>query len=88
MFVLWAAAVPRPCSPGPQYFSILIWIVGDAYYSYAVCIAVITWFSIISAAYEAHQNMKRLAEIAHFEWYVRSRAPGGSAWRGGRPAAS
>ncbi|PNW86612.1 hypothetical protein CHLRE_02g093700v5 [Chlamydomonas reinhardtii] len=53
-----------------QYFSILIWIVGDAYYSYAVCIAVITWFSIISAAYEAHQNMKRLAEIAHFECEV------------------
>ncbi|KAG2425624.1 hypothetical protein HYH02_014997 [Chlamydomonas schloesseri] len=53
-----------------QYFSILIWIVGDAYYSYAVCIAVITWFSIISAAYEAHQNMKRLAEIAHFECQV------------------
>ncbi|KAG2500541.1 hypothetical protein HYH03_001317 [Edaphochlamys debaryana] len=50
-----------------QYFSILIWIVGDAYYSYAVCIAAITWFSIVSAAVEAHRNMKRLADIAHFE---------------------
>ncbi|GIL93414.1 hypothetical protein Vretifemale_20808 [Volvox reticuliferus] len=53
-----------------QYFSILIWIVGDAYYSYAVCIFVITWFSIISAAVEAHNNMKRLADIAHFECEV------------------
>ncbi|EFJ40236.1 hypothetical protein VOLCADRAFT_108270 [Volvox carteri f. nagariensis] len=53
-----------------QYFSILIWVVGDNYYSYAVCIFVITWFSIISAAVEAHNNMKRLAEIAHFECEV------------------
>ncbi|GIL56505.1 hypothetical protein Vafri_11862 [Volvox africanus] len=53
-----------------QYFSILIWVVGDAYYSYAVCIFVITWFSIISAAVEAHNNMKRLADIAHFECKV------------------
>ncbi|GLI67792.1 hypothetical protein VaNZ11_012078 [Volvox africanus] len=53
-----------------QYFSILIWVVGDEYYSYAVCIFVITWFSIISAAVEAHNNMKRLADIAHFECEV------------------
>ncbi|KXZ43114.1 hypothetical protein GPECTOR_102g67 [Gonium pectorale] len=53
-----------------QYFSILIWIVGDQYYSYSVCIAVITWFSIISAAVEAYQNMKRLADIAHFQCEV------------------
>lgn len=59
-----------------QYFSIIIWIVGDQYYSYSVCIAVITWFSIISAAVEAHQNMKRLAEIAHFTRWVRGSAHG------------
>ncbi|GFR50065.1 hypothetical protein Agub_g12207, partial [Astrephomene gubernaculifera] len=53
-----------------QYFSILIWVVGDDYYSYAVCIAAITWFSIISAAVEAHRNMRRLADIAHFECEV------------------
>lgn len=49
---------------------------GDQYYSYSVCIAVITWFSIISAAVEAHQNMKRLAEIAHFTRWVRGSVHG------------
>lgn len=33
----------------------------------AICIAVITWFSIVSAALETHRNMRRLADIAHFE---------------------
>ena len=49
-----------------QYFSILVWVVGDAYYTYAVCIGLITWFSIITGAVETHQNMKRLARIAQY----------------------
>lgn len=49
-----------------QYCSIFIWVVGDAYYTYSVCIFSITWFSIISAAVEAHQNLKRLSNIAYF----------------------
>jgi len=53
-----------------QYFSIIVWIVGDQYYSYSVCIFVITWFSIISSAVEAHRNMKRLAAIAYFSTTV------------------
>lgn len=53
-----------------QYFSIIIWVVGDNYYTYAVCIFVITWFSIITSAVETHQNMKRLADIAHFSCMV------------------
>lgn len=32
-----------------QYFSILVWIIGDQYYSYSVCIAVITWCAAGSA---------------------------------------
>lgn len=53
-----------------QYFSIIIWVAGDQYYTYAVCILVITWFSIITSAVETHQNMKRLADIAHFSCMV------------------
>lgn len=53
-----------------QYFSIIIWVAGDAYYTYAICIGLITWFSIVTSAYETHQNMKRLADIAHFSSMV------------------
>lgn len=53
-----------------QYFSILIWVAGDAYYTYAICIGLITWFSIITSAVETHQNMKRLADIAQFSCMV------------------
>lgn len=49
-----------------QYFSVVIWMAGDAYYTYAVCIFLITWFSIITSAIETHRNMKRLAELAHY----------------------
>jgi len=49
-----------------QYFSVIIWMAGDAYYTYAVCIFLITWFSIITSAIETHRNMKRLAELAHY----------------------
>lgn len=54
-----------------QYFSVVIWIAGDQYYTYAVCIFLITWFSIITSAVEAHRNMKRLAELAHYTCTVR-----------------
>lgn len=54
-----------------QYFSILIWVAGDAYYTYAICIGIITWFSIITSAVETHQNMKRLADIAQSACKVR-----------------
>lgn len=47
-----------------QYFSILVWVLGDQYYSYSICIALITWFSIISSAVETHANMARLSEVA------------------------
>ena len=50
-----------------QYFSIVVWVWGDQYYSYSVCIFVITWFSIITSAVESYRNRKRLADIAHFE---------------------
>lgn len=60
-----------------QYFSVVVWVVGDAYWTYAVCIMAITWFSIVTGAVEAHSNMKRLARIAHFETEV-------DALRGGR----
>lgn len=58
-----------------QYFSVIIWIAGDEYYVYAVCIFLITWFSIITSAVETHRNMKRLAELAHYTCTVRA------AWR-------
>jgi magnesium-transporting ATPase (P-type) len=58
-----------------QYFSIIIWVAGDQYYTYAVCILVITWFSIITSAIETHQNMKRLADIAHFSCMVGVQLP-------------
>jgi hypothetical protein len=58
-----------------QYFSIIIWVAGDQYYTYAVCILVITWFSIITSAVETHQNMKRLADIAHFSCMVGPQSP-------------
>ena len=48
----------------------MVWVVGDAYWTYAVCIAAITWFSIVTSAVEAHSNMKRLAGIAYFETEV------------------
>jgi hypothetical protein len=48
-------------------------VVGDQYYTYAVCIMVITWFSIITESVEAHSNAKRLAEIAHYMCRVRAR---------------
>lgn len=51
-----------------QYVSIIIWVVGDQYYSYSLCILTITWFSIITSALETHANMKRLASIAYFQW--------------------
>jgi cation-transporting ATPase 13A3/4/5 len=57
-----------------QYFSVVIWVAGDQYYIYAVCIFLITWFSIITSAVETHRNMKRLAELAHYTCMVR--APG------------
>jgi cation-transporting ATPase 13A3/4/5 len=40
---------PSHCVPvadshfGVQYFSILVWVLGDQYYSYSICIAIITW---------------------------------------------
>ena len=43
---------------------------GDQYYSYSVCIFVITWFSIITSAVESYRNRRRLADIAHFETWV------------------
>lgn len=49
-----------------QYFSVVIWVAGDQYYIYAVCIFLITAFSIITSSVETHQNMKRLAELAHY----------------------
>lgn len=58
-----------------QYFSIIIWVVGDQYYIYAVCIFLITAFSIITSSLETHQNMKRLAELAHYTCMV-----GPAAW--------
>jgi cation-transporting ATPase 13A3/4/5 len=53
-----------------QYFSVIIWVVGDQYYIYAVCIFLITAFSIITSSLETHQNMKRLAELAHYTCMV------------------
>eukprot|EP00775_Hariotina_reticulata_P010483 gene10483-10642_t len=53
-----------------QYFSIVVWVAGDAYYTYSVCIFLMTWFSIITSAVETHNNMKRLADIAHFTCMV------------------
>lgn len=58
-----------------QYFSIFIWIVGDQYYTYSVCILLITWFSIITTAVEAHRNMKRLAGIAYYQCSVSPLSP-------------
>lgn len=49
-----------------QYFSVLVWIFGDNYYSYAVCIMLITWFSIISEAVQERSNMLRLAKVAQY----------------------
>lgn len=49
-----------------QYFSVIIWVAGDQYYIYAVCIFLITAFSIITTSMETHQNMKRLAQLAHY----------------------
>jgi magnesium-transporting ATPase (P-type) len=49
-----------------QYFSVIIWVAGDQYYIYAVCIFLITWFSIITSAIETHNNKRRLAELAHY----------------------
>jgi len=69
----------------PQYFSIVVWVAGDSYWTYAICIFVITWFSIITSAVEAHSNMKRLADIAYFATEVRGRRLGGgrlAAWGG------
>jgi hypothetical protein len=57
-----------------QYFSVIIWVVGDQYYIYAVCIFLITAFSIITSSLETHQNMKRLAELAHYTCMVRPAA--------------
>ena len=51
-----------------QYASILIWVLGDQYYSYSVCIFVITAVSITSSAWETHQNARRLADMAYFSW--------------------
>lgn len=56
-----------------QYFSIIIWVAGDSYITYAVCIFAITWFSIITSALETHANARRLADIAHFTCMVRLR---------------
>jgi hypothetical protein len=70
-----SANLRPPPGPGPggapppsptQYFSIVVWVAGDAYWTYAVCIFAITWFSIITSAVEAHSNMRRLADIAYF----------------------
>eukprot|EP00201_Polytomella_parva_P017069 CAMPEP_0175055658 /NCGR_PEP_ID=MMETSP0052_2-20121109/10211_1 /TAXON_ID=51329 ORGANISM="Polytomella parva, Strain SAG 63-3" /NCGR_SAMPLE_ID=MMETSP0052_2 /ASSEMBLY_ACC=CAM_ASM_000194 /LENGTH=628 /DNA_ID=CAMNT_0016320545 /DNA_START=102 /DNA_END=1984 /DNA_ORIENTATION=+ len=47
-----------------QYFSVLLWMIFEAYYSYSICILVVTWFSIISGALETFRNRQRLAEIA------------------------
>jgi cation-transporting ATPase 13A3/4/5 len=60
-----------------QYFSIVVWVAGDAYYTYSVCIFLMTWFSIITSAVETHNNMKRLADIAHFTCMV----SGSSTWK-------
>lgn len=65
-----ATKTPRLSVYALQYASILIWIFGDQYYSYSACIFIITWFSIISSAVEAHSNMKRLADIAQYSWWV------------------
>lgn len=54
-----------------QYFSVLVWIVGEAYYTYSTCIFVITAFSIISSAIETHHNMQRLSGIAYFKCDVK-----------------
>jgi cation-transporting ATPase 13A3/4/5 len=54
-----------------QYFSVIIWVAGDQYYVYAVCIFLITWFSIVTSALETHSNMARLAELAHYTCTVR-----------------
>jgi magnesium-transporting ATPase (P-type) len=54
-----------------QYFSVVIWVAGDQYYIYAVCIFLITAFSIITSSVETHRNMKRLAELAHYTCSVR-----------------
>jgi hypothetical protein len=64
--------LPKTPSPLKKYFSILVWVVGDAYWTYAVCIFVITWFSIVTSAVEAHNNMRRLADIAYFETEARA----------------
>lgn len=50
-----------------------MWVAGDAYWTYAICIFAITWFSIITSAVEAHSNMRRLADIAYFASEVRRR---------------
>jgi cation-transporting ATPase 13A3/4/5 len=59
-----------------QYFSVVIWVAGDQYYVYAVCIMLITWFSIVTSAVETHQNMRRLAELAHYTCLVSGRGSG------------
>lgn len=53
-----------------QYFSVIVWVAGDQYYIYAVCIFLITWFSIITSAVETHRNMRRLADMAHYTCMV------------------
>ena len=47
-----------------QYFSVVVWVAGDSYWSYAACILAITWFSIVTGSMEAHSNSARLAGIA------------------------
>lgn len=52
----------------------------------AVCIMVITWFSIVTSAMETHSNALRLANIAYFSSEVRCAEikHGGAAQRAGR----
>ena len=66
----WLGAAPPPPPPRPatQFAAVLLWIFVLKYYIYSACIALMTGFSIVSSAVEAHRNMRRLADIACFRW--------------------
>ncbi|ODH51733.1 hypothetical protein GX48_02200 [Paracoccidioides brasiliensis] len=53
-----------------QIASLILWFL-DEYYYYAICIFLISVFSITATTIETRSTMRRLSEIAHFECDIR-----------------
>lgn len=60
-----------------QYFSIGLWVFGEAYYAFSIALLIITILSIISSIYDTYQSNNRIRQMAEQKGTINVKRMGG-----------